>query len=615
MERATPLIATWILTCLALGACGGSSTPQSTVTLPPPPPPPPPPPSSDATLGALGVSTGSLDQLFESGTKDYTGTTSYLGMITRVSATANDANATVSINGDTPTTGSASADVSLISGSNMVTMTVLAEDGVSGDSYTLDLTRADASGLNHIGYIKASNTEIGDGFGGAVAIDGDTFAVGATREDSAAAGINGDESDNAAVNAGAVYVFHKDAAGTWAQEAFLKGSTPGAGHAFGHAIALSGDTLAVSAPGEDSSATGIDGDETDTGAQDSGAVYVFVRDSTGIWTQQAYIKASNTAAFDGFGTALALDGDTLAVGAHLEDSAATGVDGDDTDDTSADAGAVYVFTRDVGGAWTQQAYIKASNTDPGDVFGQTVALSADTLVVGAPGESSRASGIDGNENQNNDAGAGAAYVFVRDAMDVWTQQAYVKASNTDAGDEFGTSISLDDDTLVVGAPREDSGAVGVNGFENDDRTLNAGAAYVFVRDEAGDWSQQAYIKASNSGSEDRFGSAIVNNGEFLAVSAREDSSATNFNGDQADNTMATAGAVYLYERDLAGVWVQTSYIKAPNTAAADNFGYSLALTDAALLIGADLEDSVATGIGGDMSDDTSLDAGAVYFVR
>ena len=614
MERATRLIATWIVMGLALGACGGGSPTQSTITLPPPPPPPPPP-SSDASLSSLTMSGGSLDQVFESGTKDYTGTASYLGTITTVSATSTDANATVSINGDTAMAGSASALISLASGSNFVTVTVQAEDGVTGDSYTLDLARSDASGLAHVRYIKASNTGDGDGFGSAVAIDGDTFAVAAAREDSAAPGINADESDNSGANAGAVYVFRKDAAGTWTQEGYLKGSNAGGGHEFGHAIALSGDTLAVAAPGEDSSATGINGDETDTSAQDSGAVYVFVRDNTGAWTQQAYIKASNTAMFDGFGTSIALDGDTLVVGAHLEDSAAIGVDGDQADDTSPDSGAVYVFTRDMGGVWSQQAYIKASNTDSDDVFGQSVAVSGDTLVVGAPGEASRATGIDGNENGNQDPFAGAAYVFVRDASDVWTQQAYIKASNGDAGDEFGTSMSLHGDTLVVGAPREDSGAIGVNGFENDNRTLNAGAAYVFVRDVADAWSQEAYIKASNTGSQDRFGNVVSNYGDFVVISAREDSNAVDFNGDGSDNSMATSGAVYLYERDPVGGWSQTSYVKAPNTAAADNFGYSLAITEGGLLIGADLEDSIATGIGGDMMDDSSADAGAVYFVQ
>jgi len=612
MVRTTSLIAAWTLSGLVLVACGGSSAPPARLA---PPPPPPPPPSSNATLADLGLSTGSLDQLFQGDVKDYTATTSFLGSTTTLNAIASDASASISINGASPVLGFASESMALTNGSNLVTVTVVAEDGVTGDSYTVDMSRADATGLAHTGYVKASNTDAGDRFGGAIAISGNTFAVAASMEDSEAAGVNGDETGNGEADSGAVYIFHRDAAGTWSQEAYLKASNANGGDRFGAAIAMSGDTVVISAPGEDSAAVGVGGNEIDSGALESGAVYVFVRDGTGAWSQQAYIKASNTQASDNFGTSLALDADTLVVGAHLEDSSATGIDGDQADDASADSGAVYVFTRDVDGNWTQQAYIKASNTDPDDQFGSSVTLSQDTLVIGAPGESSRATGIDGNEVNNNDTGAGAAYVFTRDASNVWTQQAYVKASNTDAGDEFGASVSLVADILVVGAPREDSGAVGIDGFENDDRTLNAGAAYLFSRDGNGAWSQDAYIKASNTGSQDRFGEAVVTYGEFLAVSAREDSSATGFNGDQADNTMSTAGAVYLFERDLNGAWRQVSYVKAPNTATADNFGFSLALSDATLLIGADLEDSAATGIGGDMLDDSAGDAGAVYFIQ
>jgi hypothetical protein len=113
---------------------------------------------------------------------------------------------------------------------------------------------------------------------------------------------------------------------------------------------------------EDSNATGINGNQADDSAPDSGAVYVFTR-SGGVWSQQAYVKASNTGPGDSFGFSLALsaDGNTLAVGAYLENSNATGIGGNQADNSALDSGAVYVFTRS-GGVWSQQAYIKASNT-------------------------------------------------------------------------------------------------------------------------------------------------------------------------------------------------------------------------------------------------------------
>src|SRR6478735_4147698 len=174
-------------------------------------------------------------------------------------------------------------------------------------------------------------------------------------------------------------------------------------------MALSGDTLAVGAQFEASNATGVNGDQTDNSAPNSGAVYVFTR-ANGVWTQQAYLKASNTEAGDQFGVIMALSGDTLAVGAQFEDSSATGVNAHNESDNSAkDSGAVYVFTR-TAGVWTQQAYLKASNTGEGDQFGVNVALVGDTLAVGAYAEASEATGVNHDGSNNNAPGSGAVYV-------------------------------------------------------------------------------------------------------------------------------------------------------------------------------------------------------------
>src|SRR5262249_14416579 len=158
-------------------------------------------------------------------------------------------------------------------------------------------------------------------------------------------------------------------------------SNTDAGHHFGISLALSGDTLVVGAPDETSSAIGINGDQNNHDRPSSGAAYVFVRSGT-TWTQQAYIKASNPDEVDQFGSSVALSGDTLAVGAFNEQSAATGVNGDQRDNSVTGAGAVYVFVRS-GITWVQQAYIKASNPGGNNWFGLSVALSGDTLAVGA----------------------------------------------------------------------------------------------------------------------------------------------------------------------------------------------------------------------------------------
>jgi hypothetical protein len=485
---------------------------------------------------------------------------------------------------------------------------VVTTTGGEQRTYTLNVTRASA--VLQQAYTKASNTGAVDNFGASIAMWGDTLAVGAPGEDSAGTGIGADQIDNSASGSGAVYVFTRTGT-AWVQQAYLKPPNTGAGDAFGNSIGLWGDTLAVGARGESSAAVGVGGNQADNSAAGSGAVYVFVR--SGItWSQQAYVKASNTDATDAFGTSIALWGDTLAVGAVQEDSAATGVGGNESDDSATSSGAVYVFTRS-GVTWSQQAYIKASTSGLGDRFGVSVALWDDTLAVGAYFEDSSAVGIGGNQADDSAGDAGAAYVFSRSAG-TWSQQAYIKASNTGAGDYFGTSVALWDDTLVVGAPEEDSAATVVDGNQGDNTASGAGAAYVFVRTGA-TWSQQEYLKASNSNADDEFGKSVALWGNALAVGAWHESSvATGIGGSQIDNSADNAGAAYVFTRFTTS-WTQQSYVKASNTNANDSFAVSVSLWGDSLAIGAIGESSAAFGVGGNQSDNSALASGAVYVVR
>jgi hypothetical protein len=390
------------------------------------------------------------------------------------------------------------------------------------------------------------------------------------------------------------------------QQGYLKASNTNAGDIFGLSVALSGDTLVVGAPQEGSSATGINGNQGDNTAPNSGAVYVFTR-TAGVWTQQAYLKASNTNASDEFGYSVAISGDTLVVGAHFEASNATGINGNQADNSAQNAGAVYVFTR-TAGVWTQQAYLKASNTDAGDEFGTNVVLSGDTLAVGALGEGSNATGVNGNQADNTAPVTGAVYVFTR-AGGVWTQEAYLKASNHSGA--FGYSLALKDDTLAVGAPFEWGAATGINGDQFDNTAAEAGAVYVFTRT-AGVWSQEAYLKASNTDAGDRFGGGVGLDDNTLVVGARfEASGASGVNADQTNNSAPNAGAVYVFTR-TAGVWAQQAYLKASNAGANRNFAGSVAIIGDIVAVGARLEDSNATGIDGDQANSNAPDSGAVY---
>ena len=457
-------------------------------------------------------------------------------------------------------------------------------------------------------YLKASNTGSGDQFGYSISASGDTLVISAIGEDSNATGVNGNGSDNSVSTAGAAYVFVRNGT-TWTQQAYLKASNPDASDWFGYSVSLDDDTLVIGAPYEDSNATGSNGNDGDNSLSSSGAAYVFVRNGSS-WSQQAYLKASNTGVDDSFGLAVSVSGDTIVVGAWGEDSAATGIDGDQSDNSASSAGAAYVFVRS-GTTWSQEAYVKASNTDAGDQFGRSVSISGDTMCISAHQEGSTASGVNGDQSDNGFAGAGAVYVFVR-SNGVWTQQAYLKASNPANSDFFGLPLALSGDTIIVGATGEDSNATGVNGNQVDNSVSNAGAAYVFVRSGT-TWSQQAYLKASNTGSSfDAFGTSVAIWGDVILVgSYEEDSNATGVNGDQSNNASTNAGAAYVFVRS-GTTWSQHAYLKASNTGFVDYFGYSVALSGLTAVCGATQESSNATGVDGDQSNNSANSSGAAY---
>jgi hypothetical protein len=379
---------------------------------------------------------------------------------------------------------------------------------------------------------------------------------------------------------------------------YFKASNASENDQFGSCVALSADgsTLAVGANREDSSAMGT--------------VYVFRRTGT-FWTEEARLKANSESIYDLFGSSVALnaDGSTLAVGDVYEDSSTTGVNSV-PNDAAADSGAAYVFRRTTSG-WTQQAYIKASNPGAGDSFGQSVALSADgsKLAVGAMYEASSTTGVNSTPNEAA-GGAGAAYVFQFTGT-TWIQEAYIKAS-VPAG-YFGSSVALSSDaaTLAIGAPGEPSSSSGVNPTPNYGAPYS-GAAFVFSHYDTG-WAQDAFIKASNPGEHDYFGTSVSLSagGGVLAVgSYAEDSSSSGINSVPNENA-ESAGAVYVFRRN--GSWAQDAYIKASNPRMGAIFGNKVALSGdgATLAVGSSGERSSTIGINS-TPDDFAPGAGAAY---
>lgn len=390
-------------------------------------------------------------------------------------------------------------------------------------------------------YLKPSNSGAGDWFGFSVAISGDIVVIGAPYEDSNATTINGNGSNNSLLDSGAAYVFVRNGS-NWTQQAYLKASNAGGQDYFGWRVAVSGNTVVVGAPFEDSYYQ-----PSDNQSPESGAAYIFLRDGD-TWSQQAILKSPTMVTFRPyyFGSAVAISGETVIVSSPQEPSSATGVNGNNYDLRAPGSGAAFVFVRN-GTQWSREAYLKASNTDINDLFGFSVAISGDTAVIGSFVEASSARGVDGIQSDNSALESGAAYIFERRGSN-WSQRAYLKASNTAARNYFGRSVAVSGETVVVGAMVESSASTGVNGDQTNVGLTGRGAAYVFIR-RGQQWRQEAYLKASNTGSNDSFGASVAVSDDVVVVTAPgEDSSSYGVNGDQSDDVIRgiDSGAAYAF---------------------------------------------------------------------
>lgn len=300
----------------------------------------------------------------------------------------------------------------------------------NGDGRAYVFTKT-LTGWRQAAELKGSDSAAGDRFGASVAISGTTAVVGAP---------------NHAKDAGRAYVFTRTAAG-WKQTAELRGFDTVAGDYFGQAVEVSGTTVVVGASGH---------------ARLAGRAYVFARTAAG-WKQTTELKGPDNVAGDYFGYSVAISGTTIVVGAAAH-----------ADQT----GMACVFTKTATG-WEQAAELDGSDTGAGGGwFGESVAISGSSIIVGA---------------DNQTSGAGRAYVFTKTAAG-WRQAAKLKGSDTVAGDQFGGSVTISGPTAVVGA-------IGHANF--------AGRAYVFARSSIG-WEQVAELKGSDtSPGGDWFGASVA----------------------------------------------------------------------------------------------------------
>jgi hypothetical protein len=460
-----------------------------------------------------------------------------------------------------------------------------------GAAYVFSRNQGGANNWGHVKKLTASDAQANDEFGISVALSGDIAVVGADREDAL----------GWVSNAGAAYVFQRYAGGAdnWGQVQKLTASDAQADDWFGYSVAVSGEIAVVGAYGEDpgganeagsayvfrsyankltaydadgseyfGDSVAVSGDVAVAGAymeyvagySGAGAAYVFSRNQGGAnnWGQVKKLSEADPATNDWFGYSVAVSGDIAVVGSPGQWQAA------------------YIFSRNQGGTdkWGQVKKLTASDGEGGDRFGWSVAVSGDIAVVGAYQED--AGGSD----------AGAAYVFSRNqgGADNWGQVKKLTASDGEAGDNFGISVALSGDIAVVGAHQEDAGG------------SNAGAAYVFSRNQGGanNWGQVKKVTASDPQASDQLGSSVAVSGDIALAGAY---------GEDAGGS--DAGAAYVFSRNTGGAdnWGQAEKLTAHDAQADDEFGFSVAASGNTAVVGADAEDAGASQL---------FDAGAAY---
>ncbi|WP_438035052.1 FG-GAP repeat protein [Sorangium sp. So ce204] len=377
--------------------------------------------------------------------------------------------------------------------------------------------------------LLAGDGAANDAFGKSVAISGDTAVVGAPD---ARATING-----GLKNIGGAYIFVRSGS-TWTQQARLTCGDPGINEGcgtFGYAVAISGGTIAVTAPFK-----------SGTGGSAVGAVYVFVGSGSS-WTLEQKLYASDAVASDSFGWSVALDGDTLVASSHHHDHSAS------------NDGAAWVFTRS-GSTWTEQQELIPDDAAGSDEFGWSVSISGDSIVVGAP--------LDDAPSSNQ----GSAYVFVRSGSS-WTQQAKLVKFGTGSGTLFGQSVAISGDSVLVGA----------RNYSNPSNT--SGAAYVFVRS-GSSWTGQQVLAPSGMAAFDAFGTSVAIQGDRAIIGATG----------ADDASVSDTGAAYVFERS-GSTWTQQQELFASDGASFDAFGDSVAFDGDTVVVGSRSDDDLGTNSG------------------
>ncbi|WP_170309889.1 T9SS type A sorting domain-containing protein [Seonamhaeicola maritimus] len=369
-------------------------------------------------------------------------------------------------------------------------------------------------------------------------------------------------------NGGVAYIFERDGSGNWNETQVLNGSDNSGGVLFGYKVAIDGDYAIVSSKNTD---------EDENGANPllrSGSAYIFERDGSGIWNEVQKIVPSDRAQVDEFGFSVAINGNYAIVGTIKEDEDETG------SNTLQNAGSAYIFERDGSGNWNEVQKIVPSDREQNDNFGYSVSIDNNYIIVGSRGEDHDVNGF-----SNPLASSGSAYIFERDGSNTWNQVQKIVAADRGASDQFGHSISISGEYAVVGANFEDENSMGGSSLSN------AGSAYIYERDGgSGTWTQVQKITAFDRLGNDNFGQSVSISGDYVIVGVPREGEDEN-----GLNTMNLAGSAYIFKRDNGGVWSQMQKIVTSDRTGGDLFGTSVSISNEYIISGAPFEDEDEMG--------------------
>jgi hypothetical protein len=420
-----------------------------------------------------------------------------------------------------------------------------------------------------------------DNYGSAVSIDGNYAVVGTSLEDEDANELN------SLASSGSAYVLYNNGS-SWIQVTKLTASTREAEDRFGYSVSISGDYIVIGAHFEDHDAA------ESNSVSDAGSVYIFYRNQGGTdkWGLVKKIVAPSRAVDDHFGFSVAISGDNVLVGAPDEDEDASEAN------RVASAGSVYIYNRNQGGTnnWGQVKKINASVRTNFDYFGYAVSVSNEYAIVGAYQEDENESDFIAVSN------AGSAYIYYQNqgGSGNWGRVKKITASSRSVSDQFGFSVSISGNNVVVGAIFEDHDVTESNSVSN------AGAAYIYSRDQGGsnNWGQVKKIIASIRTVNDEFGRSVAISGNHVIVGAhQDDESATD------SFTLTNSGSAYIYKQDQSGTnnWGQYKKITAGVRGGSDFFGYAVGMSGSTILVGSYSEDEDESEL------NAVTNAGASYF--